>query len=521
MDYVTDPETKLLKLSEQGDYLTLGEAFEGIFVAGQSGGGKTSGTAEHVVTPLMRGGAGMLILAAKPEAVDSAVRLARENGRENSVILFGETGGYNFITADLARHGFDGLGSVLDNLMLITSSDLASSGGRGSEQFWDDSKRLTLGKTIPVLYSATGTVKITDTVDFIRSAPTSLEEIQDEKWRQSSFMFEMLMKARYEPVHPLGDQTFAQIGSYWRDEWTRLDPKLRGNVMATISAGLDRFTTGRLARALTGATTLVPEMLFQGAIIILNAPTLTWNEDGRRLQVLFKRCTQRAILARNGLPPNQRDRPVAIVVDEAQEFLDPFDAEFQAMGRASRCCTVMLTQSLPNLYARIGGDQPRDRANALLANLSTKIFHSNSCAETNRWAADMIGRTLQRRSNFSESQSAGWSTGMNVGESDGWGTNSGFGFSTDGQGHTSFSSNSGSSRNYSDTVGRNRGSNTGESRSGGYSETMDYAIEPAAFARSLRTGGPANGGKVDAVWFRSGKTFKASGQNYLVVTFNQ
>jgi hypothetical protein len=61
----------------------------------------------------------------------------------------------------------------------------------------------------------------------------------------------------------------------------------------------------------------------------------------------------------------------------------------------------------------------------------------------------------------------------------------------------------------------------GGSSSGGYSETMDYEIEPADFARCLATGGPANGGSVTGLWFQAGKRFEGSQRNYLHVSFRQ
>ena len=110
---------------------------------------------------------------------------------------------------------------------------------------------------------------------------------------------------------------------------------------------------------------------------------------------------------------------------------------------------------------------------------------------------------------------------MNTGSSDGRGGSFNRGFSYDDKGNFSGNSSGGSSWNWGTNEGRNRGRSTGESISGGYSETMDYEVEPAAFARHLQTGGPAHRGGVTGVWFQAGKTFRASGRNYLPVSFKQ
>ncbi|MFN7881651.1 MAG: TraM recognition domain-containing protein, partial [bacterium] len=212
---------------------------------------------------------------------------------------------------------------------------------------------------------------------------------------------------------------------------------------------------------------------------------------------------------------------VFLWADESQYFVNSFDSEFQSTCRSSRACTVYLTQSLPTYYARIGGDNPQHRADMLLANFVTKIFHNNADPVTNRWASDTIGRSLQRRASYNEGRSSGLSSGMNMGENASWGSSSGGGYSSDGKGGSSSSVNWGSNQGGGDSWGRNRGLNTGESVTGGYSETMDAEIEPGDFSRLLTTGGPSNQGKVTGVWFQAGKRFADSGGNYLFVRFQQ
>ncbi|MFM9977020.1 MAG: hypothetical protein ACKVOP_03105 [Sphingomonadaceae bacterium] len=50
---------------------------------------------------------------------------------------------------------------------------------------------------------------------------------------------------------------------------------------------------------------------------------------------------------------------------------------------------------------------------------------------------------------------------------------------------------------------------------------MDNIIEAGAFSRMLKTGGPANGSRVSAVWYQAGRVFRASGGNALIVEFTQ
>lgn len=63
------------------------------------------------------------------------------------------------------------------------------------------------------------------------------------------------------------------------------------------------------------------------------------------------------------------------------------------------------------------------------------------------------------------------------------------------------------------------GTSTNVSR--GYSEQMDYLIEPGQFSRMLKTGGPNNGNRVSAVWYQAGRQFQYSGGNALLAEFSQ
>jgi hypothetical protein len=523
-DYIADLDTRLLRLSGS-DYFTLRDACQGVHVFGGIGSGKTSGSGKALASAYLRAGMGGLVLAAKPDEVELWLRYAKENGRANSVILFGDRGGggFNFIAYELARQGPDGIGSVVECLMRILDAARHTNpnAGRGGEAFWEDATRQVLRNCLPILYAATGTIRIPDIIRFVATAPTSHQQIRDEDWQNTSFMFQALRQARLAPMHPIPESEFDKAGSYWRDEYGQLDNKTRSNIAISLSTALDRFNRGRLHDAFCTETTLVPEMTFHGALIIMDMSALTWNEDGIIAQQLFKFMWQRAVLSRNGLEPKHRDRPVFLWADESQYFVNAFDTDYQSTCRSARACTVYLTQSLPTYYAKMGGDNAKAKADMLLANFVTKIFHNNADPETNRWAADTIGRSLQRRSNFSQGESHGYSTGMNSGESNNWGSNSSFGGSSSSQGGSSSNSSFGSSSGGGDSWGRNRGANNGESRSAGYSEAMDYEIEPAEFARSLRTGGPANGKRVTGVWFQAGKTFTDSHRNYLNVSFQQ
>ena len=254
-------------------------------------------------------------------------------------------------------------------------------------------------------------------------------------------------------------------------------------------------------------------------------PRATLGEDGLIAQMLFKDAFQTEVLGRNALAPEYRQRFVLCYADECQEVVTSRDAEFLAMSRSSRCSTIYLTQSLPGMYAKLGGQNAHDRAHHLISNMGVRIFCANNCTTTNQWAAETIGKGVQRRASFNESEGTNTSYGMNLGESAQWsreardeaflGHSSGFGWSMESLWGRSGTDGGG------DQWGRNRGSGSNHGTSQGWSEQVDWLVDPAFFSRGLKTGGPANDNRVSAIWAQAGRRFAASGGPSLLVEFAQ
>jgi hypothetical protein len=115
---------------------------------------------------------------------------------------------------------------------------------------------------------------------------------------------------------------------------------------------------------------------------------------------------------------------------------------------------------------------------------------------------------------------------MTAGASENSGSSSNSGHSSNfspGQGGHNHNSNYGSGYNSGsgNNWGSNRGRGTSENTSRGYSESMEYAIEPGDFARILKTGGKPNGNRVTDIWFQGGRIFRASGSNFMLQEFKQ
>jgi hypothetical protein len=527
MKYVTDLDTPLLDLSGKGDYWSPRAGTGGLHWLAGIGGGKSS-SAHVIAGAYLRAGFGGLVTAAKPEEVDLWKRYAAEHGRKNSLVLFDENEGFNFLDIELSRHGMEGIGAVTEYVMRILEAAKRvsgmSGGGGGDQEFWESSTRMMLRYTLGPLYAAHGSVSVENIIRFISSAPESHAQREDAGWMERSFLHQVMYQACRTPAVRMPADAMNNTIDFWENRYLQIPEKTRGNIVITVGTVLDRFLHGRLKRAFCGKTTIVPEMAFHGAVICLAMPSLTWNEDGIIAQQLFKYAFQRSVLSRNSLAKEHRDRFIFLWSDEAQEFVNSYDGQFLSLCRGSRCCVVYLTQSLPTYYSKMGGTTARDDAESLVGKFMSHVYGANSCPITNEYASRVIGKVLTRRRNSSRGRADNFNIGMNTGESENSGSSFNHGSSASSSGgRTNAGSNSGSGYNsgQGSNWGANKGRGTSHNESEGYSESMEYAVEPGFFARSLQTGGPQNNNIVTAIWFQTGRKFNASGTNWMLVRFKQ
>ncbi len=518
-------DERLIQLTREGDCLTGRDFATNVMVWGGTGAGKTSGPAHSALRALLQSssGAGGIVLCAKPSEAEEIRALCAQAGRLDSLIVWnGRNHGFNFLAYMLARLGSDGINGVTEYFMRVIELIRSASAmpGDNGDAFWLDALRVLLRYSLYILYLATGTVRIAELMAFVRSAPTSPQQFEDPDWRRDSYFFQCFLAASGKIDEVSGPRLLA----YWKDDFARMDGKLRGNILAGF-AMLDRFNHGWLQKALCCDTTILPELCFHGAIIVVDTPRATMGEDGIVLQLLWKDAYQTAVLGRNSLPEIHRKRFVFCYADECQEVIAHRDAEFLAMSRSSLSSTIYLTQSVPSIIAKLGGANARDRAYHLIGNFGIRIFCANACAETNEFAARTIGKSLQYRGGYSQNHGTSSQFGMNVGEGSNWSTNSSFGSNSShgGTGQSSHGSTSGNgtSSGGNDSRGRTRGGGSNQGESWSQNQQMDFVIEPGEFGRMLKTGGPANGNRVSAIVYQASRVFKASGGNAVLVEFQQ
>jgi type IV secretory pathway TraG/TraD family ATPase VirD4 len=465
------------------DAWTIGNAAEGCLIFGATGSGKSSGSGRAIALAMLKAGFGGLVLTAKNDERAQWEAYCREAKRLDDLIIFSpsQQHRFNFLDAELSRSGAgagltENIVNLFSTVLEIAERNAAGGSGRDEESYWRRATRQLVRNAVDLLALATGRVSVPELYRIIVSAPTSFDQLKSEKWKAESFCFKCLASADKSAKTSIQSSDFELVADYFLLEFPGLSEKTRSVIVSTFTSMIDVINRGVLRELFCGKTNLTPSAVESGKIILVDLPVKEFADVGVIAQVLWKYCFQRAIERRNVATS---PRPVFYYADEAQHFVTSYDQQFQTTCRSARVATVLLTQNVSNFEAALGGSHKGKAETAsLFANLNTKIIHANGDPETNQWAATLIGRTLQTFVNSSSTHGP-----------DDW-LPAAFGMGHAGQ------------------------------TSAGCSEAYEFELQPSVFS-SLRTGGPANRGVIDAVVFQSGRRFRAAGKTWLPVTFQQ
>ncbi len=227
----------------------------------------------------------------------------------------------------------------------------------------------------------------------ILSAPITPAEAASREWQEGRGICATLLRDAEKATHDAGDRDamadFAEAENYWLHEYPAIGDRTRSIITLCFSMMARPFLTRPIRRLFSADTTVTPEAAFDGKIIIVDLPAQEFRLTGRMANLAWKYCFQIAVMRREpASQPGQHLRPVFLWADEAQNFVTPFDAEYQAVARAAGGCTVYLTQNRESYLRVLGSEAAVD---SLLGNLQIKAFCQQSSPETNAWAARLLG----------------------------------------------------------------------------------------------------------------------------------
>ena len=415
------------------DYFTMRDAFNGIQIFGGIGSGKSSGSGKMFAKEFLKKGFGGLVLCAKPGEAITWREYGEETGRIDDFIFFNKKSDFEFnpLEYETTRSG-EGAGEIfnLTNLFMEIYKmgnrfSGAGAGGGNNARFWDAALRRCINRTIQLLQLAKEEISIEKMRKIISSIPYSHEvenlsnmSIEDiEKWGEDNFCIacyleaggtiaelmaraeeetNLLEKEKLEAELSEKDNTYDLIENYFLKQFPNLSSETRPIIVESFLGLAEPFLSGILKKHFAGGISpeVKPEETFKGKIIVMEFPVKEFLQAGVFAQGIFKLLWQQATERRIDEKEEANHLPVFLWVDEAQLFLSDYDQIFQTTARSSRAATVFISQNISNYYVALGGANPKAKADSLLGNLGTKIFHSNNDAVTNEWASKIIGSDL-------------------------------------------------------------------------------------------------------------------------------
>jgi len=275
-------------------------------------------------------------------------------------------------------------------------------GPRLDETFWRTAGDELIRNTLECFLLAKAPVNLDNLCSFIYHAPTSPKSAADGSWQTSPNFGPCFLKAKASINDADDERMFGILEEYWLTQYPRLNPNTRSCITAAFSALVSTLRTRGIYDLLSTITTITPESIFSGRIIILDLPINELEDAGLLVQAAWKYLVQRAALRRGDLGRGVHCRPIFVWEDECQNTLIDFDTKFLPVSREYRVANVRMSQNLSNFYARFGGGEyAREKVNAIIGSLNTRIFHANGDMNTNKLAAEYIGtdyRTIVNRS---------------------------------------------------------------------------------------------------------------------------
>jgi len=386
------------------DSFTLRNAMESVAIFGELGAAKTTGSAAWLLLKYLEIGMGGLICCVKPGDRELIEAYAKQTGRADSLIVVspGNRWRCNLIKYALQRPS-GGQGSRVEQIvsLLMTIVEAAERGERASsgqgDKFWQRSLRQILRNGLEICIAARGEVTMAMLHEVITSAPRSHAEVHNTDWQKESLCYRLIEEAEAKEKTERQQSDFELAAKYFLKEFPDMPNDTRGSILATYGVMADVLLRGHMADLFDGETNFVPDLTFDGAIIVLDLPIKVYGQAGIYVQSAFAYLWQTAAEQRD---VKANPRPVFWFVDEAHELVCNYTPEFLATARSARVATVLISQNKPNYLAAMGGEAGRHRVDAFLGNMGTKIFHANGDPETNRWASDTISEEIQTRTNW-------------------------------------------------------------------------------------------------------------------------
>jgi hypothetical protein len=387
-----DLEMLTFDQTRDGDRWRCSDFFEGTLILGSMG----SGSGRTIASLFLQAGWGGLILTTKVGEAQEWHKLAGLCGRDADVCMIRPEGmlRMDVLAYESQRPGQGG--NLTENLLHFFRnlvSALATKRGKPTNaEFWQNTGDQLLRNLIEAHLLAELPLTIDSLARFVINAPRSAAEAAGDDWQRRPVFGEALMRAQELAATEDKQHALQILKDYWLHDYATLNADTRSCITIAFSAMIDAIRSSAIHKLIASQTTITPEAILNGKILIVDLPVNEFHEAGLLVQTAWKYLFERAVLRRSDMARRDGVRPVFLWEDECHNFMIDYDPEFNRVARDRRVARVMLTQNINNLYDAFGGSSSaRVKVDSILGTINTRIYHANGDLATNKWASESIG----------------------------------------------------------------------------------------------------------------------------------
>ena len=378
------------------DPITVRDLCQNIAIFGKTGSGKSSGSGDYLLRCAVGyPNSGGLWLASKPEDKDYAIRLFREAGRLDDLLIMepGGTHGYRFNILEYemrraprpatsrsccwfsARRLTGWRGARAGQRAHLEGEEPRRPRPRHRDTHASDRPARPMGAAM--LLQRRGAVAG-------RAGRRDLEE---------SYHAHLLEEARQNCVTDIQTHDHEAARQHWTSAWPRLNDRTRSSVESGLFSLLHVFNTGVVRDLLATTTTISPDDLERRRWWFVNMPIVPGDATATFANTAVKLGVQRYILRRK---PAAGDPLLCIFCDEFTKVANSYDSHTLNEIRSHKGAMITLTQSISGMYAHMHGKGKAGEhmTDALLGQYGHIVVHTAD-HKTAQFASETLGHHLE------------------------------------------------------------------------------------------------------------------------------
>jgi type IV secretory pathway TraG/TraD family ATPase VirD4 len=358
MDHQATSTPRTISIGDENQRVVFGveDLCRHTMIFGSSGSGKTTRAYNPMMLEMLsKLRAGAFIIAAKVEAVDEAVEIARRAGREVLVVAPGSPIGLDLLSG---------------------SPDIDSMYFRDTFGRIGDDARQWVDAAVARMKNALRILKAAGTQYYTFEHLTGY--CFDEKF---AAMVRIQASERLRGLPHDSDEawTIREAMSYEDTRYLQFTPETRRAVQFAVSQLLEPLRDVQISKTFARRHNLVQiESVFSGKVIVLHVPRTRYERAASAIYTMAKRRFFTALENRRADPSLDQERPVVFGIDEYQLCISESDVQSLGVIRSAGCMVLGTTQGVSSLYSVL----PKYHVDAALQNFTQKLFFKTDDDDT-------------------------------------------------------------------------------------------------------------------------------------------